>query len=108
MEFLVVLRLPGHFDADPALAGPPVWVAEETSAVKVLVFTQEVFVGNPEGRIRAESVIELFLDLGRPFFGAVRPGTFPVALFDLAPGISVLLSVESAKDGRMEERNIHT
>lgn len=90
VELFVVLRLPGNLNADPALAAPPVGVSEEARAVKVLVLAKEVFVRDPEDAVAAKLVAKLLLDLGRPLFGTIGPGTLPDALFGLAPGVPTI------------------
>jgi hypothetical protein len=87
-ELLVVLRLPRHLDADPALAASPVGLPEQAGSIPVQVLAQEIGVADPEARIAAELMSELLFDVAGPLLGSVAPGTLPDALLELAPGVS--------------------
>jgi hypothetical protein len=56
----------------------------------MLVFLQQVLIGDPEDGIVAELVTKLLFDLSVPFFGAIGPGSFPDTLAGLTPWVAIV------------------
>jgi hypothetical protein len=90
MEFLVILGLPWHFYADPALAATPIRIPEETSSVNMKVLSDDIFISHPEDRVVPKTVTKLFLDFVGPFFGTVTPSPVPDSLLKFAPRVAKL------------------
>jgi hypothetical protein len=88
VELLIPLWLPGNFNANPALAALPVWIAEQTRSVKMLVLFHHIFKPYPEDGIVPELVTKFVLDVLVPLLRSIGPWSLPYSFSGFTPRIS--------------------